>query len=340
MKPPTFRQIAKACGVSVSTVSRAFNCHPNIPAKTRERIEAKARAMGWKPNPMASAYMAHLRSTQEPHHQANLAFLVAFREGLRFADLPGYHREVFQGAKTRAEALGYALDTIFLSSVDFDLSRLAAVLKNRGILGLIVHGGEAGASAFDGFDWDSFAVATWGFSLTQPLLHRAAHHMEAGMQEAMSRLRTAGYQRIALAISKNLDYLQNHAALAYYLRDQHEQGAPMLTKLYDEHPGASRELKAWLRETKPDVVIGDHVTWTAWQELPAKAKRPAFASINWHQNFPEIGGISHQPQRIGSNVLDLLVGQLLRNERGVPESPKLLLSEGRWQDGASVPERN
>ena len=47
---PSLKDLAKECGVSVATVSKALNDQPDIAQATRERIHAAARRMGYLPN--------------------------------------------------------------------------------------------------------------------------------------------------------------------------------------------------------------------------------------------------------------------------------------------------
>jgi LacI family transcriptional regulator len=53
MKYVTIKDVAKALNVSISTVSRAFNDKYDIRKETREFVLAKAREMGYHPNPIA-----------------------------------------------------------------------------------------------------------------------------------------------------------------------------------------------------------------------------------------------------------------------------------------------
>jgi LacI family transcriptional regulator len=53
--PTTLRDIAQACGVSVSTVSRALANNPAIAKKTRESIQALAKELDYRPNAQARA---------------------------------------------------------------------------------------------------------------------------------------------------------------------------------------------------------------------------------------------------------------------------------------------
>jgi LacI family transcriptional regulator len=50
----TIVDIAEELELSVSTVSRALNDHPNISAKTKEKVKKMARKMGYRPNTMAA----------------------------------------------------------------------------------------------------------------------------------------------------------------------------------------------------------------------------------------------------------------------------------------------
>ncbi len=50
MFEPTIKDIAKICGVGVSTVSRAINNHPDINPETKEKIMSTIREYGYVPN--------------------------------------------------------------------------------------------------------------------------------------------------------------------------------------------------------------------------------------------------------------------------------------------------
>ena len=53
--PTTLRDIARACNVSVSTVSRALADNPAIALKTRKLIQATAKELDYRPNAQARA---------------------------------------------------------------------------------------------------------------------------------------------------------------------------------------------------------------------------------------------------------------------------------------------
>ena len=54
----TLKDLAKTCGVSVGTVSRALNEKNEVSAKTSERIRKLAQEMGYIPNRAGRALAA------------------------------------------------------------------------------------------------------------------------------------------------------------------------------------------------------------------------------------------------------------------------------------------
>jgi DNA-binding LacI/PurR family transcriptional regulator len=59
----SLKQIARECGVSISTASRALNGHPSVNPVTRERILAAAGRVGYRPNNAARALRSRSSST-------------------------------------------------------------------------------------------------------------------------------------------------------------------------------------------------------------------------------------------------------------------------------------
>lgn len=53
MSPVTIRDVAKAAGVGVGTVSRVINNHPSVRESTRHKVEQAIAALNYTPNPIA-----------------------------------------------------------------------------------------------------------------------------------------------------------------------------------------------------------------------------------------------------------------------------------------------
>ncbi|HON19662.1 MAG TPA: LacI family DNA-binding transcriptional regulator, partial [Salinivirgaceae bacterium] len=49
----TIKDIAKALGISASTVSRALKDHPDIAPETKKQVNELAKKLNYRPNPIA-----------------------------------------------------------------------------------------------------------------------------------------------------------------------------------------------------------------------------------------------------------------------------------------------
>lgn len=56
-RPATLRDVARAAGVSVATVSKALNDQGRMTAETRARIREVARVLGFRPNGLAQSLL-------------------------------------------------------------------------------------------------------------------------------------------------------------------------------------------------------------------------------------------------------------------------------------------
>lgn len=165
--------VAKACGVAHSTVSRALRNHPSIPAATRRRIEEAAKSLGFRPDPNLSLLMAKVRHGRASAIQATLG-LIHVAPVPEYPEWPDTHRsEYIRGVRDRAEALGYSVDPFYLDRADMKGSDLKRVFRARGIQGAVLIDGSRSTSEL-GIDWSIAAWATVGFFSETPALHAAA----------------------------------------------------------------------------------------------------------------------------------------------------------------------
>lgn len=98
----TLKMLAKECGVSVATVSKALNGAPDISAETASRIQQTAAAMGYTPNSAARAL-----KTSRTH---NLG--VIFDDGTSSGLTHEHFAYILDSFKRHAEELGYDITLI------------------------------------------------------------------------------------------------------------------------------------------------------------------------------------------------------------------------------------
>jgi LacI family transcriptional regulator len=73
----TLRQIARTARVSVMTVSYALRDRPEVSPTERARLRALAEKLGYRPDPLLTHLMQHLRSHRRIKPTANLAVLTS-----------------------------------------------------------------------------------------------------------------------------------------------------------------------------------------------------------------------------------------------------------------------
>ena len=99
---PSLKDLAKECGVSVATVSKALNNQPDISAATRERVRAAAHRMGYLPNAAARS----LKTNRT--YNLGVLFVDERQSGLTHE----YFSAVLDSFKVQVEKLGYDITFI------------------------------------------------------------------------------------------------------------------------------------------------------------------------------------------------------------------------------------
>ena len=98
----TIRMIAKACGCSTATVSKALNGAPDVSAETAQRIRKTASEMGYMPNAAARA----LKTSR------SYSFGVLFEDATNSGLTHEFFSRILNSFKHRAEKLGYDISFI------------------------------------------------------------------------------------------------------------------------------------------------------------------------------------------------------------------------------------
>lgn len=98
----TIKDVSARCGLSVSTVSKAFNNYSDISAETRELVQRTAREIGYYPNAIAR--------TLKTNRSYNLG--VVFADDARSGLLHGFFAAVLEAFKSEGERRGYDITFI------------------------------------------------------------------------------------------------------------------------------------------------------------------------------------------------------------------------------------
>ena len=332
------QQIADEAGVSRMSVSLAMRNSPKISPATAARIRAIAERLGYRPNPLVSALMTQLRHSKEVRKPSTIAYVTAYptADGWRRT---GPFVEFFEGARARAGALGYDLEEWWLRKPGLTEARLSDILYTRNIHGVLIaplplSGGEVN------LDWQKFAGASIGYSLTAPLIHRASNDQYGTITTALRELTRLGYRRIGLAISEESDLRVKHYWSAGVL--VYQQSIPFVERvpsLLTTGP-FSKEFAGWFERYRPEVVLGlAQQCARVMSDLGVSAPGDAgFVHLALSKEDTGLAGMNQNSELVGAAAVDLIDAQLRRNERGVPKFPKSQLIPSYWVPGSSVRE--
>jgi LacI family transcriptional regulator len=332
------KDVAGMAGVSVMTVSRALSNHPRLAPPTRERILQTAEQLGYRPNPMVSALMRSRRTGRSLPRQWVLGFVTGFntRNGWRASRL---HIEFYEGAVEEADRRGYHIEEFWLREPRMTPQRLSQILHTRNIPGLLIAPLPVPLGHLR-LDWDKFSAVALGHSLAWPPLHRAVDQQFHSVRLALHESRRHGYRRPGLAIRASLDQSAHHHWAGAFLVDQKSRKPPRQVPLFmvpDRAWGEAR-FKTWFQRSHPDVILSPHEEVLEWvKRLGLLVPQDVgFVHLSCPDTSGRFAGIYHQGRAVGAAAVDLLVDMIHRNERGIPRTPRWVLVEGTWQNGATL----
>ena len=335
---PTLADLARAAGVSRMTVSRALRGHLETSSETRDRIRALADAMGYRPNPLVSAWMRSVSSGRRSSHRPILGWVSgylddAMRQGMVTRSA------LFRSACERAEELGFRMEAFPLFYGGMSPARLSAVLATRACPGLVIPPLAEPVDKLD-FDWSSFSVITLGHSLRKPEFNRVIRNHAMGMVAALDGLMDAGIPKTGLVLKRISDERTNHswteAYLGYAWHHAKMEALPILVPARLERPDFLR----WYRRHRPGAIIGADQEILDWMDSEARrtaGRRCVFVHLDGDvATDPRIFGVvTGEPLRVAKAAVEMLVSQINHNERGVPDAPVQVLIPCRFERRAA-----
>ena len=327
---PTIRTIAKACGVSATAVSLALRNSDEISPVMRGRIQQTAKKLGYRPDPVLTHLMEHLRFNSKTNVRASLALLST-------SDAP-FVRRIVAGAEACATRLGYSLDRIPLKIYKNKPAALTRMLVARGVAGVLLAPSAEPTDYSELLDWNKVTAVAMTYSIYEPQMNRVVtHHFENAVR-TFALLVERGFKRIGFAMTTDMEFRTNHSYTGAYYRMQSMMGRAMLPILMLEanRGGATRE---WFSAHRPDAVVlanGNHLEDEILPNIDSRAaEKTAFVCLDREERCG-MSGIDQLFEIIGEHSVETLVAQINRNERGLPLHPKVTMVQGEWRDAPSL----
>ncbi len=331
--------VATAAGVSIMTVSRVMRNSPHVSASLRERVLRTAQQIGYRPNPQIARLMTLVRSAKDRRVGAAIGII---RDDLPEDELHdrAYQYVAIDDIRARAERHGYRAEEFFLGRDGLTPVRLNAILRARGVEGIIVSP-QSSRTIGAQLDFAPFAAATFGYGLQSPALHRASTNMTQGILLAAHTLEQRGYRRIGIAITHWIDSRADHTysgALLHYQQHVPPRHRVPLLVIPDHVPEGAKSFAVWFRRHRPDVIISFDSYVPEWlarigQRIPADV---GLVIHDWTERMTGLAGIHHRRQHVAAAAVDLVATQLMHHEHGIPEVPRQILIPPAWIEGASI----
>jgi DNA-binding LacI/PurR family transcriptional regulator len=338
---PSQNMVAKAAGVSRSTVSRVFSNHPGIPAETKRHVRQIAEKMGYRKNAIVSMLTAQVRTSRLKKTESTLAYITSQSTPKMLEISPTYY-QFYLGARERAEELGYGLDVIWRRESMMTAGRITKILQSRGIRGIIL-APRPKTLGHVSLDWRLFAAASIGHALPLPRINYAGASHFAIIDKALRVLRKYGYRRVGYSIFPDADGYSNHAFVSRYCMHRSmlppKDQIPFYFDPVGQESSTRAQFKRWLQKYRPDAVLAVGPDVGFWLDeigdsIPDKV---AHVDLCLPDESGEVAGVFEMPKVIAATAVELVVEQLHHNAIGVPEHPKSVLFDGKWVDGKTLP---
>ena len=338
----TIKDIAKALGVSTSTVSRALRDSYEISAETKQLVMECAERLNYKPNPMALALKE--RKTR------SIGIIVSEIANPFFS-------QVINGIESIAYDRGY---NVIINQSHESYEREVAdlqFLSSRSIDGLLVSVSTEtnDFSHFDDLHQKGLPIVFFDRITTEINTHMVILDNFKGSYEATEQLIQSGYKNIAaLASSEFLSITTER--MAGYLEALKHYGITPDNKLIshcfydgmDESEVVTATNQFFSQKIKPDAIIcfGDKLTIGCLKTLkrrglkiPEEIALSGFLNTNHAEFFDPPLTVVRQPAlEMGKASIELLL-QLIESKRKILDFEKRMLAPQLIVRRSSLPSK-
>lgn len=336
MAAPTLRTLARSLGLSRTTVSDALRGSPRVNPDTVARVREAAKAAGYERNPLTGAVMSLLRRSRGQKFRGVLA-AIEMVDGPRPPHAVRYNESVLAGISERANELGFKVERFEIGPQGVRLNRLDTILHTRGIQAMVVLP-ASGFPDLSTLSWQRYTAVYTDYFIDHPALHCVCSDHYRSMIGLLRELYDRGYRRPGLFMDIHLDerlqFRWEGAFLALQKYLPKITAIPALRVKAVTRP----DFEAWFKKYDPDVVIGHFPEAMSWMKS-CGAKIPkthSFVCLNSLRTEGDCAALDLRADQLGARAAELVIGQLLHNEFGIPEQPSLTTIPARLVEGPTL----
>lgn len=321
----TLKDIAKAAGVSHSTVSRALHGSPVIPPHTRERIRRIANELGYVPNTMA-------RGLKQTHSDV-LGVIVR-----RIDD--AFLAEVLQGIEDVLYGEGYGL---FLATSHRDRQReqiIFRTMSERRVDGVLICSTQVDREHLRQLNRFGIPTVLINNQASEDVAHSVSHDDVAGAYAVTQHLIELGHTRIAylgnqrtgrITENRYQGYRQALLEAGIALRPEYAAAGPNGTA----QGGASGAKQLLDIRPLPSAIVcfndimaigAMHALRAAGRVVPTECSVSGFDNIQLSQYVNPPLTTFHQPRyELGAEAAEMMLRLLKRRDKNLDATETVTL---------------
>ncbi|MCM2273817.1 MAG: LacI family transcriptional regulator [Candidatus Didemnitutus sp.] len=332
----SMRDVARAAGVSVSAVSLALRNSPKISADRRDAVLKIAEELGYRRDPRITELMEHLRTARPQRASSTIAMIIPELTREQLAHYPPI-QGLIEGAREIAAVAGFGLDVFHLTDPGMSPRRVRQILLARGVKGVLIAPCASGVARIN-FDCTGLCVATAGYSIIEPRLHRACPDYLQMMDELIADCTERGYHRVGLVMTYGEGGIGQKLFTSSFLYWQSKISSAERIPVLPKVQITPENLRRWFDRYRPEAIISAGSVFATLQEIGLRVPRDvAFASIDVSQSPTDAAGADHRYNLVGREALKQVLTMLNLNLTGVPESPKVVLVDSHRREGYTLP---
>jgi DNA-binding LacI/PurR family transcriptional regulator len=178
------RQIAKRAGVSITTVSRVLNNHPQVSAEVRAKVLAVTQETGYVPSVA--------RRTTE-----NIAFAYTGEPSLGST----FDAALMQGMSQAMDEYGFDLTILDVRRAKLPHETYTQMFARKGVRGAILRTTAQTTAVCEAIAEEAFPAVVVGYRFENPAVNFIDCNSRDSSREAVDHLLGLGHRRIALCIN-------------------------------------------------------------------------------------------------------------------------------------------
>lgn len=154
---------------------------------------------------------------------------------------------------------------------------------------------------------------------------------------AIREAERAGYRRIGIALDAYVDNIAEGRFLAAYFHWEESIRSKDRVPHFSTIHFCKEMFCRWYEAARPEVVICIDERVLDWlREMKVQVpETTGVIHLDWKEGS-RLSGIRQKHEATAAAAVDLIVGQLNRNDRGIPTYPKAVLLGGEWVQGTTT----